>query len=211
MPTPTNPKTIVYVDGFNFYYGALKGTRFRWIDLLKLSKILVPSHEIIKINYYTSILDNRSEKSTAQRNQQLYLRALQTLDSIEIILGLFRTHEVFARRSKARGREWIWKTEEKGSDVNIGVDMVKDACLGRYECAILISNDSDLARTVDTVVFDFDLQVGVINPFKKKPTATLVRNATFTRTIRSHRVLQRAQFPDKLRDKKGIFYKPENW
>ena len=30
MPAP--PKTIVYIDGFNFYYGAVKDTPHTWLD-----------------------------------------------------------------------------------------------------------------------------------------------------------------------------------
>ena len=35
-------KTRVYVDGFNLYYGALKGTSFKWLDLVRLSRLLLP-------------------------------------------------------------------------------------------------------------------------------------------------------------------------
>jgi 6-hydroxy-3-succinoylpyridine 3-monooxygenase len=26
-------RTIVYVDGFNFYYGTMRGTLWKWLDL----------------------------------------------------------------------------------------------------------------------------------------------------------------------------------
>ena len=43
-------RTFVYVDGFNLYYGALKGTPHRWLDIKALvEKLLLPGHEIIKI------------------------------------------------------------------------------------------------------------------------------------------------------------------
>ena len=29
-------KTVVYVDGFNLYYGLLRGTAFKWLDLYRL-------------------------------------------------------------------------------------------------------------------------------------------------------------------------------
>ena len=32
-PEALLPRTIVYVDGFNFYYGVLKNTRYKWLDL----------------------------------------------------------------------------------------------------------------------------------------------------------------------------------
>ena len=35
-------RTRVYVDGFNLYYGALKGTRYKWLDPVRLSARLLP-------------------------------------------------------------------------------------------------------------------------------------------------------------------------
>ncbi len=32
--------TYVYVDGFNLYYGTLRGTRYKWLDLSKLCQSL---------------------------------------------------------------------------------------------------------------------------------------------------------------------------
>ena len=29
-------RTRVYIDGYNLYYGCLKGTAFKWLDLLAL-------------------------------------------------------------------------------------------------------------------------------------------------------------------------------
>ena len=43
-------RTFIYVDGFNLYYGALKGTAWKWLDLVALfEKVLQPHHEIIAI------------------------------------------------------------------------------------------------------------------------------------------------------------------
>lgn len=34
-------RTRVYIDGYNFYYGCLKGTSHKWLDLVKLFKYKV--------------------------------------------------------------------------------------------------------------------------------------------------------------------------
>ena len=34
-------RTAIYVDGFNLYYRALKGTPYKWVDLLALSQQLI--------------------------------------------------------------------------------------------------------------------------------------------------------------------------
>ena len=35
-------RITVYVDGFNLYYGAVKGTPFKWLNLVQLARQLVP-------------------------------------------------------------------------------------------------------------------------------------------------------------------------
>ena len=48
-------RTVVYVDGFNLYYGALKGTSWKWLDLVALfEKVLQPHHDILAIKYFTA-------------------------------------------------------------------------------------------------------------------------------------------------------------
>ena len=37
-------RTRVYVDGFNLFYGALKGTPFKWVDPVRLATLLVRGH-----------------------------------------------------------------------------------------------------------------------------------------------------------------------
>ena len=48
-------RTFVYVDGFNLFYGALKGTPFKWLDPVSLfEKVLQPRHDILKVKYFTA-------------------------------------------------------------------------------------------------------------------------------------------------------------
>ena len=50
-------RTFVYVDGFNLYYGAIKGTPYKWLDLKALfTRVLDPSYKILTIKYYTAII-----------------------------------------------------------------------------------------------------------------------------------------------------------
>ena len=44
----------VYIDGFNLYYGALKGTPYKWLDLARLCQALLPSDTIQEIKYFTA-------------------------------------------------------------------------------------------------------------------------------------------------------------
>lgn len=78
LPTLPVPRTNVYVDGFNLYYGAVKGTAYRWLDLRKLSQgLLKPEHEINRIRYFTARIAASTSDPTAPDRQATYLRALQ--------------------------------------------------------------------------------------------------------------------------------------
>ena len=48
-------RTIVYVDGFNLFYGALKGIPYKWLDIGALSrKVFSPRNAVIGIKYFTA-------------------------------------------------------------------------------------------------------------------------------------------------------------
>jgi hypothetical protein len=42
--------TNVYIDGFNLFYGALRKTPYRWLDLQKLCQLLLPRNTIVERN-----------------------------------------------------------------------------------------------------------------------------------------------------------------
>lgn len=48
------PRTIAYIDGFNFYYGAVKGTQYKWLNFEALCQRLLPRDHIVKIRYFTA-------------------------------------------------------------------------------------------------------------------------------------------------------------
>jgi hypothetical protein len=59
----------VYVDGFNLYHAALKGTPYRWLDLRKLARFLLPHDRIHRIRYFTSLIHRPRDRPTEQRQQ----------------------------------------------------------------------------------------------------------------------------------------------
>lgn len=81
--------THVYVDGFNLYYGAVKGTPFKWLNIVELSKILLPNDYVIgKVKYFTARVSGSAD-TNAPRRQHAYLSALSTLPEVEIHYGRF--------------------------------------------------------------------------------------------------------------------------
>lgn len=82
-------RTSVYIDGFNLYYGALKGTNFKWLNPKALVVQLIPAnHQISKIKYFTARVSGASD-ADAPRRQAIYLNALRTVAEIELHFGNF--------------------------------------------------------------------------------------------------------------------------
>ncbi len=207
-------ETWVFIDGFNLYYGAVKDTPYKWLDLQRMCTMLLHNHKITRIKYFTARVSARADDPGKPTRQQIYLRALQTLPNLDIIFGRFLSHNVMmplAQPTPGGSRfAKVIKTEEKGSDVNIAAHLINDGYKKRYEAAVIVTNDSDLLEPIRIVRVELGLPVGVLNPHKNPTSRVLARQASFVRQIRQG-VLAASQFPDVLTDTHGEFYKPASW
>jgi hypothetical protein len=208
------PRTYLYVDGFNLYYGAVKGTSFKWLNVRRLCELLLPDSRIDKVKYFTARVSARKDDPDKPNRQQIYLRALRTLPDLEIIYGSFLSHDVQMPLAEPEpgGPRFakVIKTEEKGSDVNIAAQLINDAFKGLFDLAVLVTNDSDLTEPIRIVRRELNLQVGILNPHEQTPSQMLLKHASFMKQIR-HGVLAASQFPVVLTDANGIFHKPRAW
>jgi uncharacterized LabA/DUF88 family protein len=207
-------KTNVYVDGFNLYYGALKHSPYKWLNLLELCRNLLPKNDIHQIKYFTALVSARPHDPDQPVRQQTYWRALRTIPNLSIIEGSFLSHRVLMpladqQQSGRRERVWVMKTEEKGSDVNLATHLVHDAHKGDFDVAVMLTNDSDLLEPMRIVRQDLGLPVGIINPHEK-PSFQLQSLASFIKPVRTW-ALKGSLFPQTMRDEAGEFYKPSRW
>lgn len=205
-------RTAVYVDGFNLYYRALKNTSYKWVDLLALSKQMIqPTNNIVRIKYFTARVKPNRKKPDQHVHQDAYLQAIQThIPCLEVIEGTFLTSitKMPIAQPAAGGPKFIdvIKSEEKGSDVNLAVHLVNDACESAFDVALVISNDSDLAEAIRLARLK-GKPVGVANPDPtKQMNFKLYDVASFRRRIESKH-LRAAQMPNQV----GNFSKPSDW
>jgi uncharacterized LabA/DUF88 family protein len=210
-------RTIVYVDGFNLYYGSLRNTPYKWLDLQVLfNKLLGRQHLITQIKYFTARISGKNGDSKAPLRQKAYLLALEKyLPQAHIYYGHYLTNAVMARLCQPKANQSpyakVYKTEEKGSDVNLALQLLNDAWLNHYDCAVLVSNDSDLAEALRLVTLEHGKKVGLIVPGdekNRKASKELAQFATFIKRIR-HSVLADSQLPSPIPGTK--LYKPETW
>ncbi len=206
-------RTNVYIDGFNFYYGAVRGTKYKWLNLAKMCQLLLPNNTLHQIKYYTARVSARVDDPDQPARQEIFFRALRTIPNLTIVYGHFLTNTVtmplaISTPGKMQYASVI-KTEEKGSDVNLATHLLNDGYKGDYEIAVVVTNDSDLVEPIRIVRQELNLPVGILNPHKT-PSHVLQRDASFVKPIRAG-VLAASQFPDTLNDSVGTFHKPPKW
>lgn len=207
-------RTNVYIDGFNLYYGALKKTPYRWLNIQHLCELLLQAHNVIgQIKYFTALVSARPNDPDQTVRQQLYLRALATLPKVSVHYGHFLTHAVTMPMVVPPGQPAkfcrVIKTEEKGSDVNLATHLLHDAHMDRFDLAVVVSNDSDLLEPIKIVRSELKKRVGVLNPHKN-PSRAILPHVDFIKQIREG-VLKVAQFPDTMSDMHGAFHRPPGW
>lgn len=204
----------VYVDGFNLYYRALRGTSYKWLDLEALSRRLAPGYDINRIRYFTARIIPDPANPDAWRRQYIYIRALAANPVISIHLGRFqrtrvRMALVAPRQGQPRTVE-VFKTEEKGTDVNIASYLLLDAFHNESDLSVVVSNDADLAEPIRIVMREFRTSVGIANPGRRACAELSNLRPSFLKQIREG-ALAASQLPPVLKDEKGIVRRPASW
>lgn len=204
-------KVCVYVDGFNLYYRALKGTPYRWVNLIKLAKrVLDPADDVELVRYFTARVSARSGDPDAPRRQQIFFNALRTLPNFQFHYGRFLPKT--KRRPLVSTGKFveIHDTEEKGSDVNFATHLLNDGWLGKYELALVLSQDTDLVEPIRIVTQDRGLKVGLVWLDGGRPSKHLADVSSFVRHI-SQADLVAAQFPNPIPRAGTPLFKPSTW
>lgn len=230
-------KTAVYIDGYNLYYGRLRATPYKWLDVVDLFQALLAKRDqnekLERVKLFTAhALAKFATNGTASvEAQSSYHRALKALhgerlqtiygnhsfDKRGALLPSFVPGQPYDRRSLVR----VWKLEEKKTDVNLALSMYRDACKGLYDQVILVSNDSDAAPALEAIRQDFPhIMIGVIMPIHAPgPGAIVHRRASgsldnfsdWTIAHLSDEQLSQSQLPVYVRTKKKPILKPPHW
>jgi uncharacterized LabA/DUF88 family protein len=204
--TAKKERVIVYVDGFNLYFGMLAAgfEQYKWLDLTVLSlNILKSTQELVGIKYFTSRVSNNPDK---QKRQNTYLEALESKD-IMIFYGHFQSANIECKRCGNN-----WKTyNEKMTDVNIASQMLIDAFQDKFDMAMLISGDSDLVPPIKAIHLLFkEKRVFIAFPPKRHNASLTLNSKGFL--IIGRKKLYASQFPPEVRKKDGyVLKKPVEW
>jgi len=233
---PAKLRTRIYVDGYNFYYGCLKGSSYKWLDLevvfsTILSTILFEVNGTaarfdllpLGIKYFTApILQKFAKTNESVARQTSYHAALKAHmgQSISIIEGRYDSREARAyeaiKGQKPRDSDLkdIWKLEEKESDVSLALHAFGDAIQDEVDHVVFVTNDTDLVPAMKMIRQKTRASIGLIVPSRenvRKPNASLVELADWTRRNLKDEELERSQMPTPIRGNNRTIHKPVTW
>lgn len=214
-------RTLVYVDGFNLYHGALKRASpgYRWLDLKAMvGSIIHSNHRIDGVYYFTAWIRTGGQNDNSLSHQKIYVKALENyITNFNYRLGHFISKKTRAKPvDGSLGHSvQIWDMEEKGSDVNLASRMISDAFQDNFDCAIIVANDGDYAEAIRVVKQEAGKTVGVILPLShpdrtqyRKASQALYKEASFVRSLRTP-TIYKSQLPDPIPG--THIYKPAHW
>jgi 6-hydroxy-3-succinoylpyridine 3-monooxygenase len=185
-------RTRIYIDGYNFYYGCLRGTPHKWLDLLPLFvKHILPS-ALVKdgdghirqstllpspsIKFFTAkIIESVARAPDSVSSQARYHTALRKLHGgrIELIEGYYAVNKMKVKIVDAEDPDraprecqeiQAWKVEEKQSDVNLALQVYHDAITGQIDHAVIVTNDTDIAPALEMLRAHTNVLIGVVVP-----------------------------------------------
>ncbi|HJR80290.1 MAG TPA: NYN domain-containing protein [Anaerolineales bacterium] len=199
-------RVIAYIDGYNLYYGLKEQgwKRFYWLNLQKLSEQFLRSNQtLITTKYFTTIVKQPNDK---RLRQQVFLEALKTLSNLPIFYGHFLSDQIACRRC---GHTYTTH-HEKMTDVNISVELMRDAFQDQFDVAFLISADSDLIAPIRTVqqLFPKKKIVSIFPPGRFSSALKHVSNGTLRI---GHVELSKSLFPDQINKAGIILQRPNTW
>lgn len=223
-------RTNIYVDGYNLFYGCLKHTPDKWLDLkAALFDCVVheqtPEAALGQIKFYTADIKSKvASRGDVSRNaQERYHRALDAHigDQIAIIKGFYSLREghllAYRNPPDKTQRHRIWRLEEKQTDVNIAIDSYRDAARGDVDQVVFVSNDTDLERALWAIREDFGdrVKIGVIHPLREGSeriaAKTLTQWAHWTRRYLRDDELAASHLPAVIPRRRKAIKKPDYW
>jgi len=203
-------RVVSYIDGFNLYFGLRsKGWRkYYWLDVAELCRALLkPDQELIACHYFTARIRSRAGAGQSVERQNLWLDALQTRPDIACQFGHYLSKE---RRCRACDNSWE-DFEEKMTDVKIATQILVDAFEDRFDTALIISGDSDLAPPLQAIRDRFPEKriIVAFPPGRRSEQLRKVAHGCFT--IGEAKIRQNL-LPDEIETQGGhVLKRPNRW
>jgi uncharacterized LabA/DUF88 family protein len=145
------PSASFFIDGFNVYFSVKQAlrdgviTHGKWLDYRALCQnylgFVGRDTTLAVIHYYSAIATYRP--SSMQRHRE-FIEVLKDY-GIDVVLGNFKKKEILCRA--VCGLKFT-SYEEKETDLNIGLGILKAFLTNECDTAVIVSGDTDLLAAV---------------------------------------------------------------
>jgi len=205
-------KAIVFVDANNWYHNLKRWFKPSDIDIKKVTDLIAKEKnlDIIEIRWYASIPDIEDNKinymqhmkflsSLSKRGINVITRKLQRLSTKELkkkredLLNSWDLCKICKPIVEASFLDIAdHNQKEKGIDVWIAIDMVKEAIKENLDCAVLISGDSDfvpafeLIEEVEREVLSCSVPGGYSNELRQKFPFIILNKEKLNKCMRDY-------------------------
>ena len=203
-------RVISYIDGFNLFFGLRERgwRRYYWLDMAAMSRALLkPNQTLGGCHYFTARISADASSSQSIARQGVWLDALAARPDIVCHFGQYQFKTMQCHHC---GSSWA-KPEEKMTDVNIATQLVADAYEDRYDTALLVSGDSDLAPPIRLIRSRFPNK-RVVVVFPPRRHAVQLRSAAHSALHLGADKLRNSLLPDRIEGKNGyVLHRPDAW
>ena len=217
-------RAIAFIDGFNLYHSIQNNRalhKYKWLDLNRLVQGFLTSKEHLEeVCYFTAYTDWNPDRKSRHHT---YVKALEG-SGVKVIFGQFVERERISlvpcnrpcspSSTKTKCGKKFTSHEEKKTDVNIAVSILKACVTGSCDSIYLLTGDNDIVPALEAVNAHFpEIDVRVILPIRakaKKMMDTCSKNRfKYMRIKEGH--LAAAQLPESVVVSGQTFTRPPTW
>lgn len=206
-------RVIVYIDGFNFYYGLRDISRkdknwkkFYWLDVVRFfEKMLKPNQELIEVVYFSA----RPHDVNASKRQDTFFTANKLNPKFKLILGKYLKKSILCKNCG----HTIPSYEEKETDVRLATQIINDVYKDRCDISIIVSADSDLMPAVE-LIKDIKIEHKIFAYFPPlRYSITLSTSCDASKKLQEFKArFNQSMLEEEITLKNGtILKRPDNW
>ena len=225
-------RTLVYIDGFNFYYGRLKSTPFKWLNFYTLFDnhlihTIAPESELLAVKFFTADIKANFSRlgNVSEHSQRIYHNALLAASSpgdIEIIKGYYSSElskpPLYKKPPNKDETVEVWKLEEKQTDVKMALSIYHDVVTNACDQVVICTNDTDLVPVLELLKEHYPhIKIGAIIPTSKgsgrQANASIIKLADWSRKYITDDELRACLLPNSIPkpNGRGVYKKPDHW
>ncbi|MGI9461245.1 MAG: NYN domain-containing protein [Alphaproteobacteria bacterium] len=176
-------RIIAYIDGYNLYHGIKKcgDKKLKWVNLKSLCQSFCKDGKILKgVNYYSAYAGWLGKKN--YERHYAYVQAIAST-GVKDFMSNFKKKPV---KCKICG-EIFSRYEEKETDVKMAIQIVADAYEDKFDCAMLVTGDTDFIPTMKHIK-KLGKKIFLLTPPKTKAMKEMKKISNYWFEIRAERI-----------------------